>query len=582
MDPPEKVPFVPRSYQEVLVEGFNKYLERIREIAAACLLASGLRLTVERMMQFVILAILQFTFGLVLGEAYTIYSSPAAGEVRVYIKSLAGKFPGRSTAHVRVGQVIAACRDAVIALAGDLQDFLYTTVGCRVRESARALIVEGRSRITAPAECFVGVVAPSVALLGLDVLARGKAIPFLNALLFGRSRRVTSVAELVGLLKTPTIEGGAAFFDLAGRLGFHGGPPRGNAFYEAFRWIEALLPHLDEVVNLELARLGVHDLTFTSVDSTNVPVDKRDSTGSVGTGSKGTFFGHKATISAGANCLPVSKDVAGGRVADSTRFGAAFQPAVDLARQSGQEMWATGADAGFCTEDIVDEIEAIGAVPFVDLNPRKSSLLNRLKRAADALVALSRKAFKAGLSIDERKAWLAEVQALSEQRGGVVPLAEKKRALVLVLRKLAARALRRGLSNGERRTERRLRKELTKVRREISARGTPSERRLGLLQVAHGTVEWLLVYGLRGQNEGINGILKKRGDLIGDGQHAAWIVGSSAVSCRIGADFVGIHVAALVYFQMMGAKSHPMRAVHNWRRKRMTFLFVVILLRFCR
>ena len=152
--------------------------------------------------------------------------------------------------------------------------------------------------------------------------------------------------------------------------------------------------------------------------------------------------------------------------------------------------------------------------------------------------------------------------------------------MVPILRKYAARA-RRKLTGKERQEGRRLRQKVVKVRGEIRARGTPNEKRLGLPPVIHGTIEWLLVYAIRGQNEGINGILKKRGSLIGDGQHTSWIVGDAVVEGRVRANCVGICAVALVNFVVTGCEAGYMRAIHNWTGKRNSFL-VIFMMIYCR
>src|SRR5271157_4447457 len=131
-------------------------------------------------------------------------------------------------------------------------------------------------------------------------------------LLYKQAQRVTSTAELVGALKKPCFEAGRMHFTEAGELGFVAGPPETKKFYANFQYIESHASPAWNLASKELARLGVLDLTAVTVDGTNVPVDRRDTTGSVGTGSRGTFSGHKASVGASANCLPVSGVVAGG------------------------------------------------------------------------------------------------------------------------------------------------------------------------------------------------------------------------------------------------------------------------------
>ena len=95
-------------------------------------------------------------------------------------------------------------------------------------------------------------------------------------------------------------------------------------------------------------------------------------------------------------------------------------------------------------------------------------------------------------------------------------------------------------------------------------------------QMLEDWVSWynteLLVYSIRGQNEGINGILKKRGDIIGGGQHTTWQLGNSNLSKHVSMAQVGIKFMVLVKFTITGQKDHHLRRVHNWRRKKKIFL----------
>ncbi|OLS14513.1 MAG: hypothetical protein RBG13Loki_1855 [Promethearchaeota archaeon CR_4] len=119
------------------------------------------------------------------------------------------------------------------------------------------------------------------------------------------------------------------------------------------------------------------------------------------------------------------------------------------------------------------------------------------------------------------------------------------------------------------------------ARREILNHGTFEEKRVGLQIIALGTIEWFIVYFLRGQNEGINGLLKKRGALIGDGQHTSWVVGQEVIKGRARGDLAGICVVSLVKVKVTRLNTHPMRAIHNWSQKSKSF-WVIFLVSFCR
>ena len=124
----------------------------------------------------------------------------------------------------------------------------------------------------------------------------------------------------------------------------------------------------DQGLDQLLASWDIHDLTVSAGDATNIPVDERDTTGSIGTGSRGSFFGHKDGTIAGANCLPITSEMDKGHVVDSSLFSANFQELDALARISGKDRWAQNWMLLSVWLSIIDEIEAADVIPFIDLN----------------------------------------------------------------------------------------------------------------------------------------------------------------------------------------------------------------------
>jgi len=179
------------------------------------------------------------------------------------------------------------------------------------------------------------------------------------------------------------------------------------------------------------------------------------------------------------------------------------------------------------------------------------------------LAEFSRQAFYS-LTLIDRKAWIADVAQFSAQYGGNVPLSEKKQILMRISHKYANRA-RRKLSPGLQQNEQRIRGELMAIRREIRNHGTLAEKVIGCAFLPHKTVEWFLAYALRGKNEGIHGIQKKRGDLIGDGQHPSWLFKGPIINNRLELDLTSLKAAGYVYSQILGTPEHCLRAPHNWR-----------------
>lgn len=109
-----------------------------------------------------------------------------------------------------------------------------------------------------------------------------------------------------------------------------------------------------------------------------MPVDKQNNTGSIGTGSRGTFFGHKSSIACDVQCFPLHCDLDTGHRSDLKMFSDTIAPVKDLADRSGEDIWCLVADAAYSNGSLISEVEAINAVPIVDINPKNSVLLKEL------------------------------------------------------------------------------------------------------------------------------------------------------------------------------------------------------------
>ncbi len=574
---PKKFPHVNNSQQEMIIEAFIKFFNIGYEIARDCLQETGLKITIERMLQFIFLVIFQFSFGLTRGSTLSLLTSGQVEKVKNYIARVDNTFPGKSTASVRMLQVIEACKSDINELAARFQDYFYVSLGDSFRELFKAVYKSTHTVITPSPEIFIGVIPPSEAFPELTVEERGRIIPFFNAKIFMLYNKITGIAELIGLLKIPKFKDGAMKFPLAGKLGFFGGTPGKNKFYEYFKDIGRLIGACDDFLNQTLSQLQLSDMTIVSVDTTNIPVDKRDKTGSIGTGSRGSFFGHKSSIAVDANCIPLNSTFGTGHESDSKMFPETILPVKTLADLTGQEIWCVVADAIYSVLIVIFLIEGINAIPFVDINPKNSSLLKKLKEKADALKKYARKALKS-MTREENVKWKEKVSRISRTSTSAIPLEKKKKSLKSILRSVGSRAMQKGLILGELQPAKRLRRELMAIRREIRLHGTLYEKMVGLASIAHGTIEWLLVYSIRGQNEGINGILKKRGDVIGDGQHTTWQLGNSNLSKQVSMAQVGIKFMVLVKFMITGQKIHHLRRVHNWRRKKSFFCYVILII----
>jgi len=577
MPVPNKIAYIPPDHVQQLL----KQLEIVKNECISCaqgvLDATKEHVSVTRMTQFVVLVLLQLVLGLTPGALHVLLKAPSFSKVRAWIAGLDGGYPGDSTGYKHYADILEHDGDEIKRIAAKLQDAFQQEAGKAARENFTSALDARRSSMVPGADCFIGIFAPGEVLGKYPVDERGVLMPFLNAWIYMHGRKITSTSEFIGLLKTPEIMGDRLYFPLAGTLGFFRGPPGKNEIYNRFHQLEQILENLNKDVNVVLGKAGIRDMTVVTIDTTNVPVDKKDKTGSIGTGSRGTFFGHKDAISTDSNCIPIAGAIHEGRKGDITTFDGVFEPAKEVASITCQDIWACCADAGFSAPDIVDKIEVAGAVAFVDVNAKHSARLKALVSSAEALDELSTKAFNA-LTIEERQSWRGLVRAISAATNRPVPLTEKKAIMKRELRKLATRAIRKGLTIEEKWEERRLRGDVTRSRRDIRLHGTDAEKKLGLTTIPLGTTEWKLVYATRGQNEGINSIMKKRGDIIGDGQHTSWLHGAGVIGPRCGAVIVGIKIVALVASKITGKIKHCLEWVHNWRRSRYIFVVVEVMI----
>ncbi|MBA7548161.1 hypothetical protein ES705_40608 [subsurface metagenome] len=579
MAPIVRFPYIDDYYQEIIINEFKKIHDPARELSIDYLKRMGTNVTPERMLQFVLMTVFQIAFGLTKAGVFSLLASGSAESVNDYIERTDEKFPGGSTANKRMGLVFEECKCELMGLAKVVQDGFFTTVGKHARDAFAAEYRSKRCAMTPPPECFIGLLAPSKLFPDLTVEERGVLIPFFNAKMYLRAKRISGTAELVGDLKTPSFNG-TMTFPLASKLGFFGGPPGQNAFYAAFRDLERMAVDIDEILNDKLAHLEMFDLSVVSVDGTNVPVDKRDKTGSIGTGSRGTFFGHKSSIACDARCFPLHCELDTGHRSDLKMFSDTITPVKDLANRAGEDIWCVVADAAYSDISVLSQVESMNAVPIVDINPKNSVLLKELKEKGIELQKFTKKALKAAsreLKLKIRDA----LRSISKKRSSQVPIDEKKSILRALTRLVGERMLLNGLSTTELQIAGHLRRELLTLRRKIRSSGTPYEKEVGLSALAYGTIEWLLIYSIRGQNEGINGLLKKRGDLIGDGQHTSWLIGRKTLSNRQTMDSIGIKHMACVKFIVTGQEDHFLRTIHNWRRSKRFFCFCLLVI-FCR
>ena len=269
-----------------------------------------------------------------------VLDSPYFASLHAYNTGLSGPLGSSSTAFRYVTRLLKHCRPEVEQIAIKVQDAFQLAVGASARERVKAIFLNTRKSIVPSAECFVGVIRSSEIFAKLPVMECGRLIPYLNARLYMNATKISGISELVGLIKTAEFDGDVYYFRLAGELGFFDVAPGKNEFCANFRAIDEYLGACGDLVNRMLIDAGLPDLTVFSIDSTNIPVDKKDKTGSIGTGSRGTFYGHKLTLAVSGECFPIVGTLSGGRQADVTLFGGVMAPVVELATETGTDPWA--------------------------------------------------------------------------------------------------------------------------------------------------------------------------------------------------------------------------------------------------
>ena len=243
----------------------------------------------------------------------------------------------------------------------------------------------------------------------------------------------------------------------------------------------------------------------------------------------------------------------------------------------GQDIWSVVMDAAYSTVSVLSHVESLNAVPIVDINPKNSALLKEFKKKGTELLEFARKGLKSA-SKKVKRQWIKVVRTISKKRSAPVPLKQKESILRALLTLIGRNILRKGLSAAELQASEQLRAELLSLRRKIRSSGTPYEKKVGLGALLYGSIEWLLVYSIRGQNEGINGILKKRGDLIGDGQHTSWLVGQGSLSARQAMDLTSIKYVVCIKFLVTGQTEHFLRFIHNWKHNKSFFCIVILVI----
>jgi len=175
-------PYINNKYQEIIIDGLVRYYNQGLEISNIFLKKTVMKITPNRILQFVFMVVFQLAFGLTKTGTFSLLASGRAEKMRAYTSQLDKSFPGGSTTSKRMRQVFEACKRELMELAGIFQDFFYVMVGKWARSTFAKEYHYKKRSMTPPPECFIGLIAPIKLFPHLDVIERGVILPFFNAL----------------------------------------------------------------------------------------------------------------------------------------------------------------------------------------------------------------------------------------------------------------------------------------------------------------------------------------------------------------------------------------------------------------
>nr|MDO8118236.1 hypothetical protein [Candidatus Sigynarchaeota archaeon] len=282
---PKKVAYIPPDQVQLLLNCLNTVKNGCISYAQKVLDITRDQVSVARMAQFVVLVLLQLVLGLSPNGLHVILETPSFSKVREWIAALDGTFPGGSTGYHYFASILKHVGDEVKQIACIMQDAFQHDAGKMARDNFASILDDRRVQMTPGPDCFIGIMPPSEILGTFPVLERGVLLPFLNAWIYWHGRKITSTSEFIGLLKTAAIVDDQLTFSLASTLGFYRGPPGKNEIYLRFHQIDQILSAMNKEVSIELGKAGIIDVTVVTIDTTNIAVDEKDKTGSIGTGS---------------------------------------------------------------------------------------------------------------------------------------------------------------------------------------------------------------------------------------------------------------------------------------------------------
>ena len=87
-------PYINEKYQEITIDEFIKFYNQGLEISDIFLKKTAMKITTNRILQFVFMVVFQLAFGLTKAGTFSLLTSGRAETVRAYISQLDKSFPG--------------------------------------------------------------------------------------------------------------------------------------------------------------------------------------------------------------------------------------------------------------------------------------------------------------------------------------------------------------------------------------------------------------------------------------------------------------------------------------------------------
>lgn len=99
------------TFQEIIIVDFKKINDPALELLISYLKKKGTRMASNRVLQFILMIVIQLAFGLTKSGVFSLLSSGNAEKIKDYIEHTDEKFPGVITANKRMSLIIEECEN---------------------------------------------------------------------------------------------------------------------------------------------------------------------------------------------------------------------------------------------------------------------------------------------------------------------------------------------------------------------------------------------------------------------------------------------------------------------------------------